>query len=92
MLMDLLVDACVPRKCVDALREMGYDVFYINESYNPSMPDNEVKQIGYSLGVPIATANIKHFDDYEDLIPLRPRKWHRQVTEVQKYLEKPRGR
>jgi hypothetical protein len=85
--MDLVADACIPRKCVDALRAMGYGVLYINETWNPSMPDNEVKQIGYALHVPIATCNQKHFLDYDDLIPIRPRKWSRQVNDVLKYLE-----
>jgi len=83
---DLIADACVPRKCVDALREMGYDVYYINETWNPSMPDNEVKNIGHALHVPIATNNVKHFGDYEDRIPLKPRKYQKQVDEVLRYL------
>ena len=84
---DLVADACVPRKCVDKLRELGYDVLYINETYDPSMPDREVKNIGYSLRIPIATMNVRHFEDYADLIPLPSKKnINHLIREIEKYM------
>lgn len=84
---DLVVDACLPRKYVDTLRELGYSVLYINETDRPSMPDEEVKAVARHFNIPIATANIKHFLDVDNLIPLRPRKAKQLVRETLRYLQ-----
>lgn len=84
---DLVADACLPRKYVDSLRDLGYSVLYINETERPSMPDSEVKAIARHFNIPVATCNVKHFLDVDNLIPLRPRKAKQLVRETLKYLE-----
>lgn len=81
----LLVDACLPRKYVNTLRDMGYSVLYINE-IDGGMPDSQVKEIARQFNIPIATCNIKHFLEVDNLIPLRPRKSKQLVKETLRYL------
>lgn len=81
----MVADACIPRKCVDALRAMGYDVMYINE-IDGRMPDSQVMSIGYAFGVPIVTHD-KHFKDYDNPILLKSKKnTEYLVKEIQKYM------
>lgn len=87
MIYDVLVDACISRKVVSELRNNDYNVFYINE-VRSDMPDKEVMNIGYTLEVPIATHNIRHFLEYIDLIKLPARKSVKKtVNTIVEYLE-----
>lgn len=65
----LLIDACLPRRYVNELRAMGFDVTYIS-NIDSHMPDSEVKRIGKEMGAYIATHNVRHFEDYKGLIPV----------------------
>lgn len=85
---DFIADACVPLKYVQEMRRLGYGVIYINE-INGRMQDWEIIQMGLRLGVPIATQNIRHFEPYCRLIPLKSRKSvHTLVRETLKHLSR----
>lgn len=82
----ILVDACVSRRVVEGLRELGIECIYICE-IDSSMPDNEVKSIGHALDCYIATANVKHFLDYDKVIPLPSKKNAKHlIKEINKYI------
>lgn len=83
---DFIADACIPRKYVDSMRLMGYNVLYINE-INGRMPDIEIMRLGQRLEVPIVTQNIRHFGSYSKLIPLKSRKSVRKlIRETMKHF------
>lgn|GEM_PF-1904938 len=85
---DFIADACIPRKYVDSMRRMGYNVLYINE-INGRMPDIEIMRLGQRLEIPIVTQNIRHFDSYYKLIPLKSRKSVRKlIRETVKHFSK----
>lgn len=83
---DFIADACIPRKYVDSMRRMGYNVLYINE-INGRMPDIEIMRLGQRLEIPIVTQNIRHFGSYYKLIPLKSRKSVRKlIRETMKHI------
>ncbi len=64
------------------------EVIYIND-IKGSMSDNSIIELGHKLGgIPIITANPRHFQYYDNLIPLKSKnKVKKLIAETLKYLK-----
>ncbi len=86
----VIVDANLSKRYAKALKEMGIEVIYVNNNdygLRPDSSDEEIKKLGYQIGAHIATQNVKHFRDYDNLIPLKSKRGTNYLIEkTVKYL------